>query len=64
MKFNDAARISIYFMVPVTIALTALRSVMGEEVFARAELCSLCVLIPLHTIVFRRRWVALLSGGE
>ena len=64
MKFNEAARAALYATTPLAVAIGVATEVWGHAQVAKVELAILSVLIPLHLLVFRRRWVALLSGKE
>ena len=62
MKLNEAARFAIYAMIPVAVAEAAAKSIWGSAPVMRAEIAMLWVLIPLHVLVFGKRWMQIFKG--
>ena len=62
MKFHEAGRLAIYAMIPVAVAEAAAKSIWGSAPVMRAEIAMLWVLIPLHVLVFGKRWMQIFKG--
>ena len=62
MKSHEAGRLAVYAMIPVVIAEAVAKSMWGSAPVMRAEIAMLWVLIPLHVLVFGKRWMQIFRG--